>query len=270
MQDKKHEDLYPSKGDAVHAVVRSALSAIPVGGGAAVEIFNAIVTPPIEKRRREWMVSVVESLEELESKVGSIDVSRLSENEEFITLLISTSQLAIKSRAREKLESLRNAVLNSACGQRVDDDLQATFLAFVDSFTSLHIRLLKTFHEGFVWSNEGFAVPDEQALPPMLLPSIGSYNGFLEIDRSLLAICLRDLLQNDLIQHWIIQSITQKATDGTFRCTVEQWKARATSEMNVAHGVAMPVDMRPGRYVTRTTHLGGRLMEFISKPTAMR
>lgn len=269
MQKKRPDHLGQSGGDAVHALARSALSAIPLAGGAAVELFNAILTPPIEKRRREWMRSVGEALAELQSKVSTVDVARLSENDEFVTLLIATTQLAIKNHAREKLDSLRNAVLNSACGHRADDDIQETLLSLVDQFTPLHIRLLKTFHEGFVWSNDHYPVPDEQELPRFLVPSIGSYHVFLETDRALLTIVLRDLVQNDLIQHWIIKEITQKLADGTFRCTVEQWKARSASEMHVAHGVAMSADMRPGSYVTRTTHLASQLVNFISKPAVL-
>jgi hypothetical protein len=269
MQNKDHDHLGPSGGDAAHAAVRSLLSAIPVAGGAAVELFSAIVTPPIERRRREWMRNVGEALAELQSKVHTVDVARLSENEEFVTLLIAATQLAIKNHAAEKIDALRNAVLNSACGHNADEDLQEMLLSLVDQFTPLHIRLLKTFHDGFLWSNEHYPVPDEHELPPFLVPSIGSYDIFRETDRTLLTIVLRDLVQNGLIQHWIIKEVTQRLPDGTFRCTVEQWKARSTSEMHVARGVAMSVHMRPGSYVTRTTHIGGRLVDFISKPAAM-
>lgn len=267
MSSKPPDPTRESPGDVAHALVRSALGAIPVAGSAAIELFNAIVTPPIERRRREWMASVGDALNELQSKAGTIDITRLSQDEEFISLLVSATQLAIRSHRQEKLDALKNAVLNSACGRRPSDDLQSAFLALVDRFTPLHLKLLKIFDEGFVWSNEGYPVPADLALPPMLLPSIGSYGELLQLDRTLLSIAIRDLFTNELLQHWIVENVTQTFDDGSFRCTVKQWNGRSTSEMHVAHGVAILVDRRPGSYVTRTTHLANQFVHFLSRPS---
>ena len=51
------------------------------------------------------MASVGDALNELHHKVGSVDVKRLSEDEEFVTLLASTTQLAIKTHREEKLDA---------------------------------------------------------------------------------------------------------------------------------------------------------------------
>lgn len=266
MTSKLPDPTQESPGDIAHALIRSALGAIPVGGNAAVELFNAVIMPPLEKRRRAWMADIGNSLAELQAKIGSVDVKQLGEDEEFISLLASATQLAIKTHRTEKLDSLRNAVLNSACGRRPSEDLQATILALIDRFTPLHLRLLRMFSEGFVWSNEGYPVPDEIDLPPMLLVAVGSYNDLLEMDRTLLSIVLRDLITNELIQHWIIDTVTRTLDDGSFYCTVKQWKRRATSEMQVAHGVAIRVNGRANSFVTRTTHVGSQFIRFVSRP----
>lgn len=254
-----------SAGDVAHAIVRSALNAIPVGGGAAVELFNALVTPPIERRRRAWIASVGEALTDLQRNVGTVDVKCLAEDEEFVTLLVSATQLAIRTHREEKLDGLRNAVLNFARGDRPSEDLQAAFLALVDRFTPLHLRLLRIFSEGFVWSNEGYPVPKDLDLPPMLIPSIGSYGDLLELDRTLLSLVLRDLVSTELIQHWIIDAVTSTRDEGPFKCTVKQWGGRSASEMHVKHGPAILVHRKPGSYVTRTTHLAGQFVHFISQ-----
>ncbi|NER07865.1 MAG: hypothetical protein F6K17_37605, partial [Okeania sp. SIO3C4] len=44
---------------------------------------------------------------------------------------------------QEKLEALRNAILNSAIPNSLKDDIQAIFLKWIDEFTVSHIRLLK-------------------------------------------------------------------------------------------------------------------------------
>lgn len=216
------------------------------------------------------MASVGQAIDDLRQKAGTIDVKLLSEDEEFVTLLASATQLAIRTHRQEKLDALRNAVINFARGNRPSEDLQATFFALVDRFTPLHLKLLRVFSEGFVWSNEGYPVPGDLELPPMLLPSIGSYRELLELDRTLLSIVLRDLISNELIQHWIINSVTRTEHDGQFYCTVKQWGGRSAAEMHVGHGVAILVDRKPGSYVTRTTHLAGQFVHFISQPPPVR
>ena len=53
--------------DAAHAIAKAVLSAIPLIGGPAVELFQSVIQPPLEKRRELWMVSVGEKLYELEA-----------------------------------------------------------------------------------------------------------------------------------------------------------------------------------------------------------
>lgn len=254
-----------SPADHLHSAFRGVLSTIPVVGGAAVELFSAIVTPPIEKRRREWMRSVGASLAQLQEKTGTVDISRLSQDEGFITLLLATTRIAIQTHAREKLDALQNMVLNAACGIAPNDELTEALLLLVDQLTVLHFRLLCVFHEGFVWANKSPLAPNDDDLPPFLVPSIGSYTPFIESDRALLAIALRDLIRSGLIQHWSIKEILKVEHNGAFRCSVAQWQGRSASDMHVKHGVAMAVDRRAGSFITRTTHLGTNFVQFISR-----
>jgi hypothetical protein len=55
-------------GDKLHAVVMAGLSAIPIVGGPATELFQAVIQPPLEKRRHEWMAKVGEDLQRLEKE----------------------------------------------------------------------------------------------------------------------------------------------------------------------------------------------------------
>jgi hypothetical protein len=56
---------------------------------------------------------------------------------------MQASQIAVGTHQQEKLEMLRNAVLNVATGQSTDDSLQTMFLNFVDVFTVWHMRVLR-------------------------------------------------------------------------------------------------------------------------------
>jgi len=132
-----------TSGDALHATVRAGLSAIPFAGGAAVELFQAVVQPPIEKRRQKWMSEVGDRLLELEAK--GLKLEDLQNNEQFISVVMHASQAVIRTHQEAKLKALRNAVINVAIGQAPDETLQHLLLNFVDSFTEQHLRILKLF-----------------------------------------------------------------------------------------------------------------------------
>ncbi len=266
MTDNEGTKFSESNGDHAHAVVRAALGSLPIGGSAAVELFNTIVTPPIERRRRAWMQSVGEALQHLQETAGSVDVARLSEDEAFVTLLLATTRIAIQNHAQEKLDALRNAVLNSACGRAPADEIRDAFLGFIERFTPLHIRLLAIFSEGFVWGNGNYPHPQEDVLPPLLVANIGSYSPFADTDRQLLAVTLRELVDLKLVHPWQIFEVLQSNPDGSFQCAVSQWQNRSSSPMLVKHGVALQVDRQPGCFVMRTSSFGSSLVSYVSRP----
>ena len=54
MDEKLAEIPKSTKTDHLHTMVRAGLGMLPVVGNPAAELFNSIITPPIEKRRDEW------------------------------------------------------------------------------------------------------------------------------------------------------------------------------------------------------------------------
>lgn len=132
-----------SKFDIAHSVTKAGLSAVPIVGGAAAELFQSVVQPPLEKRRTEWMALVSEKLIELED--NGLYLEGLQDNQEFISATMYASQLALRTHKKEKLEALRNAVANIAMGQAPDEAMQHIFLNLIDTFTELHIQILCVF-----------------------------------------------------------------------------------------------------------------------------
>ena len=96
------------------------LSAIPTIGGPALELFNTIIAPPFERRRNEWLESLANRLDALE-KEKRLKIEQLSGNEEFISVVMHATTVAIRNHKQEKIDALRNAVLNSALGQSPGD-----------------------------------------------------------------------------------------------------------------------------------------------------
>lgn len=145
--DKDYEVPKSSKGDVVHAIARAGIGSLPVVGAAGVELFSQVISPPIENRRNKWMASVADGLRMLEEKVAGFHIEDLGKNEAFISTVMHASHAAIRNHQDEKLNALRNAVLNVAIGRAPSEDMQQIFLDFVDSLTPWHIRILQLFHD---------------------------------------------------------------------------------------------------------------------------
>ncbi len=216
--------------EKAHRVSRAALSGIPVLGGALVEAFNALIEPPMARRKTEWMAQVTEAINELCEK-GIVTEQDLQENEKFFTTLVHASNVAIRNHEKEKLDALRNAVLNSALPGAPDDTLQQLFLNLIDSCTSWHIAILKLFqgpeqwaqkngHQFPSWSMGGITAVIESAYPE------------LQGQQELYRLVWQDLFRNGLLN-----------TDGL--------------------GTTMTGS---GMLAKRTTTIGDKFVEFISEP----
>ena len=159
--DNSESKLERSSGDVVHAVVKAGISGIPIIGGPATEIFSLIIAPPLTRRRDKWMENMAEGLKRLEEKVEGFKIEDLSSNDAFITTVTHASQAAIRNHQQEKLEALRNAVLNAALPNAPEDDLQLMFLEFVDSLTPGHLRVLKFLDNPKGWGQKhGITYPN--------------------------------------------------------------------------------------------------------------
>lgn len=145
--DKITTNVYPNDepdSDRAHRVARAALAAIPSFGGTAVELFNALITPPLERRKEQWIKEVTSALNQLLEK-KLLTEEDLTTNEKFFDVLIQASTVAIKTHHREKLEALKNAITNSALDRVSNNEQNQLFIYFLDHFTVTHIRVLRSF-----------------------------------------------------------------------------------------------------------------------------
>lgn len=116
------------------------MSAIPGIGGPALEIFNAIIAPPLERRRAEWMEQLAQAFQVLKAHVGRLE--ELQSNEAFIDSVIQASRIAVSNNQHEKIDALKNAIINSGISHNLDRSLQQIFLSYVDTFSVWHLKIL--------------------------------------------------------------------------------------------------------------------------------
>lgn len=140
---EKHDPPEPTTDDKAHSLAKAGLASVPVVGGAAAEFFDTVVTPPLEKRRQEWMQQIAESLRELEQE-GAIE-SGSSATLEDLGDEDDYEQIRAAERRWTSLQSshLRGLkillLLKTSVGQdwlrRILDDTRVEFSRDGDAFT---------------------------------------------------------------------------------------------------------------------------------------
>jgi len=137
------KDLEPSVGDYAHAGLRAGLSTAPFLGGPLAEFFSIVIAPPLEERRDAYLIDIFTRLKKLEDRVEGFKIEYLAKNENFISTLLYATQVAMRTHQKEKLEALRNAVVNSATLPKYDENFHLMFLNIVDRYSPMHLFVLQ-------------------------------------------------------------------------------------------------------------------------------
>lgn len=228
---KTHDIPEATLEDRLHTLAKAGIGSIPLLGAAASELFTAILAPPLETRRVEWMNDVAERLKALDER-GELKLEDLQDNETFITTVMQASQAAIRNHQSEKREALRNAVLNAALPHAPEESIQQQFINQVDTFTVWHIRLLDLFKDPPAWF-------EKDGVKSSQLPSLGSLEQLITVAWPE----LKD--QNDFL-NVVVQELETK---GLFKSS------------------GLRASMSPGGiYSKRTTKIGDAFLEFITAP----
>jgi hypothetical protein len=200
-----------TKSDVLYAAVKAGLGSIPVLGSAATELFGLVVTPPLDKRRQEWMNEVAEKLKALEEN-NKIDFISLSQNEQFIDTIIQATSFAIKTSEQEKIAALKNAVINTALNESPAKTKSQIFLNLVDTFTAWHIKILTFFDNPRLWFTKSGQSPPNLMMGSMFSVLISAFPSLAGQDE------LVDVIWNDLHDAGFHQSSglkTMMSGDGT-------------------------------------------------------
>jgi len=154
------------KDDRNYALKKAGLASIPYVGGAAAELFGQLVTPPLEKRREAWIQDIGNRLKKLEEQ-GHLDLATLPENDVFIDVVMHTTQVGLRTSQLDKIEYLKNALLNAATDENLDESKAKIFVNLIDTFTIWHIRILNFINNPEHWYNE-----NDKAFPNYVMASL--------------------------------------------------------------------------------------------------
>ena len=147
----------PDAKDVVTKIFNAGVKAVPFVGGPLSELMSIVIVPSLDRRRKVWLENIAVGLMEVQEKLQNFIFEDLLKNEKFTTAFMHATASAMKNHQKEKLDALRNAVLNSFSINAPDEDLQLIFINSIDSMTQWHLRILKFFYKPTEWKKENIS-----------------------------------------------------------------------------------------------------------------
>lgn len=131
--------------EATAALVKGAISAVPLFGGVLSELGNIFLNP-LERRKQAWMLEVSTALNSILDR-HHLQLADLQTDEQFITFLYQATSAALRTHQAVKLQALRNALTNSVIPGKCDGDLALLYLRYIDELTPSHLLCLYALEE---------------------------------------------------------------------------------------------------------------------------
>jgi hypothetical protein len=138
-------ERYPESDDTdlARQAIEKCLDLVP-GGSVINFVFSHFLPPLLERRRDEFIKDLASAIERLEQK-ELLSTEELVHNDLFVTAVVQATRTAINNHQREKLEALRNAVINVALSRSPDEERYIVFLHLVEIFSITHFEILRLF-----------------------------------------------------------------------------------------------------------------------------
>jgi hypothetical protein len=137
--------------EIVERVAEAALGSVPVVGNALAVTFVTALGWRLEERREKWFTELAEGVEELRQRVDGFDLETLTGNDLFVDAVVTATRTVEHTHQDEKVEALRNAVLNSVASGAPDADTQAINFNLIDRFTPSHLRMVTLWDDPPAW-----------------------------------------------------------------------------------------------------------------------
>lgn len=232
--EKRVTDHLYAAGKATTGVLAASLSGLPLLKLPAETLFGILVADPGQRRSRQFFEDVCHHLGLLAAQ-NRVTMDVLQQHDEFISALRIGMVAATATQHPDKLETLRNAVINVALGPNEPDAEREIILRLVEQLTWLHVKFLSVFSDATgAFRAAGFQPPPREDRLGIINLVIQSYPSW-KASQEALDIVLRDLEQRRLIR-----------TDGSKLIRVQP----------------------NGSFDKLTTPFADRLLSYISAPSA--
>ena len=159
------------------------------------EFYELVIEPPFQQRSTIWMNTVAERCREYEKQFKEFSPENLVKNEVFQSAFAVSARIVVQSHQKEKLEALKNALLNTVIMKDLDENFKLLFFNYIDGMTVLHMDVVKFFRE----RKEGRGKLDELYTPYFQQYQI-SCQPNIEIDDLLFTAITKDLENKGLLR----------------------------------------------------------------------
>lgn len=249
--------------DKNYNAIKALISSIPTVGSLTVGLWESRIPSPAMERLYIFLEDLAPEFDKLKSKIELVDF----ESPAFQTVLISVYQIVIRTHQEQKLQALRNIVLNSSIPSTLEDNVLEIFLNWINGFTPLHISTLKCLHY-----MSGYTEEQVKVHFPMLEKNKVIYNHVLKDleDKGLISLKENYITTQEYDNH-IPQRfgypIAKTAPDGTrsFDISEKEIKMKTSKERENIDDILAATSLY-GRE-SKTTKLGEQFIEFIEYPS---
>ncbi|MEA5534520.1 hypothetical protein [Crocosphaera sp. XPORK-15E] len=167
---------------------------------------NDYIKSPSSKRLEKFLETVVKEIHNLQKNFDEkIDL----ESPSFQTTLIYALQIASRNHQDEKINALKNAVLNSMLINSIDADKQSIFLTYIDELTPSHLKALDIINNF------------SQYAKTIIVPYISEAKGKASKIRTSIPI-LKELKNNEDFYNKIIKDLEDKSLVNFDDCRIRK------------------------------------------------
>lgn len=160
--------------EITHKVIEMAVNLVPMAGSTIAVALMAGLNHKVNQRRERWLTELAEAVEEIRQRFAEFEPDALVENEAFVDAVMTATQTAFRTSQQDKLEALRNAVLNSARPGAPEPDIQQLYLELIDRLTPTHLLLLGLLDDPRGWFHQRRAPSSRRPASPCPLPAPSS------------------------------------------------------------------------------------------------
>jgi hypothetical protein len=167
-------------------------------------VVNNLIISPATKRRDQWINEYLsKAVQTIAEKATPSVVENLSNNESFLTVVLQATSIALRNHQKEKLEALRNAIINSVLPNAPDESLQLMFLNFIDNFTPCHLIMMDFIDSPKKWCRKNHITISEAM-------NRFRYNDIEQNNSDILEEIFPEIRNNSYIYEQALEDITAK------------------------------------------------------------
>jgi hypothetical protein len=147
----------PDDSQTLREAIEKGIEQVPVFGPITTFVTSRFWAPSASARLEEWLKELAD---DFDRHCETCTVENLIKNEAFISASIQVARIVVATHQEEKRKYLRNALLNIALGNGLDEIKQQIFLNAIEAFSPAHVKALN-----IIWRNG--KVPWDQHRVPM-------------------------------------------------------------------------------------------------------